>query len=143
MVLKIRCILLNFANYLLYYTCKKVTYEYNCWRREDESVYIFSKGGFTNGSSGTRAWGGSADNAGRSIQVNNSNVPVDEHWEKTCTKFRNAIKGWNLSRCRQKIKCKEYDEIEIAGIFDCGFLCTARLLFMISVIDQILIVTAK
>ena len=43
MVLKIRCILLNFANYLLYYTCKKVTYEYNCWRREDESVLYFLK----------------------------------------------------------------------------------------------------
>ena len=87
MVLKIRCILLNFANYLLYYTCKKVTYEYNCWRREDESVLYFLKRRIHKWiSSGTRAWGGSADNAGRSIQVNNSNVSVDEHWEKNLHK---------------------------------------------------------
>ena len=87
MVLKIRCILLNFANYLLYYTCKKVTYEYNCWRREDESVLYFLKRRIHKWiSSGTRALGGSADNAGRSIQVNNSNVPVDEHWEKNLHK---------------------------------------------------------
>lgn len=40
-----RLVLLDFANYLIYYTCKKVTYElltyeYNYWRRADESVLL-------------------------------------------------------------------------------------------------------
>lgn len=41
--------------------------------------------------------------------------------KKTCTKFRNAIKDGICPDADKKIKCKEYDEIEIAGIFDCGF----------------------
>ena len=54
--------------------------------------------------------------------------------KKTCTKFRNAIKDGIYASiffdeikdgicpdADKKIKCKEYDEIEIAGIFDCGF----------------------
>lgn len=41
----VRLILLDFANYLIYYTRKKVTYElltheYNYWRRADESVLL-------------------------------------------------------------------------------------------------------
>lgn len=41
--------------------------------------------------------------------------------KKTCTKFRNAIKDGICPDADKKIKCKEHDEIEIAGIFDCGF----------------------
>lgn len=44
-VLKVRLILLDFADYLIYYTRKEVTYElltheYNYWRRADESILL-------------------------------------------------------------------------------------------------------
>ena len=38
-----------------------------------------------------------------------------EYGEKTCTGIRDAIKAG------QKIKCKEYEKIETAGILTCGF----------------------
>ena len=44
-ILKVRLILLDFADYLIYYTRKEVTYElltheYNYWRRTYESILL-------------------------------------------------------------------------------------------------------
>ena len=46
--------------------------------------------------------------------------------KKTCTEIRDAIKAGICSDANKKIKCKEYEKIETAGIFHLRFfLCPA------------------